>query len=76
MREFDSPGQFARYLAEVKSRLPEAEKAGLKAASELLLKEIQDEAGHYQGAIDGLPEWEQLSDVTQAARSESGLHAQ
>ncbi len=72
MREFDSPGQFARFLATVKSRLPEAEKAGLKAAADILLHEIQNEAGHYQGAVNGLPAWEQLADATVAGRVHAG----
>ena len=67
-----APGDFARFLATVRARLPEAEQAGLKASSDLLLAEVQDEAGHYQGAVDGLPAWERLADSTTAGRTRSG----
>ena len=63
-REFESPGAFAAFLATLESRIPEARKKGLEAAGKLVKGEIQDEMGHYQGAIHGLPEWAPLAERT------------
>ena len=71
--EFASPSAFARYLAEMEVRLHEAEHEGLKKASELLVHEIRDEIGHYQGAVNGLPAWAELAERTQEERVKAGF---
>lgn len=72
MKEFSSPGAFARYLTEMKAKLPAAKKEGLESAAKLVEAEIKEEMGHYQGAINGLPEWQQLAERTQTSRAKRG----
>ena len=71
--EFGSPSAFARYLAEMEVRLHEAKHEGLKKASEMLVHEIRDEIGHYQGPVHGLPGWAELSERTQEERVKVGF---
>lgn len=72
MKEFQSPGAFARYLATLEARLPAARKKGLEAAAEMLKKEIQDEIGTYQDAVHGLPAWAELAERTVNERTGKG----
>ena len=60
------------FLSRVDGKLDAAEEKGLTKAGNLLLKEIQREAGHYQDSVHGLPAWEELSDVTKAERVKAG----
>ena len=72
MKEFGSPSAFARYLEEMKGRLAEAEHKGLETAGKLVLEEVQQEVGTYQGAVNGLAAWAELADATKADRSKKG----
>lgn len=71
--EFASPQGFARYLAEVRVALIEAEHEGLKKGAEILVAEIKAEMGHYQGAVNGLPAWQELADRTKEERQKAGF---
>src|SRR6185437_2002544 len=64
MREFANIQEFVRFLETRQEAVRVAQKEGLSAAGDLVLKETQDVIGHYQQAAGPFKAWEPLSEAT------------
>ena len=73
VREFASPGDFARFLSRLAGTLPQAEALATRDAAALIQEEAQAILGHEQGPVGPFPAWEPLSERTQCERYERGL---
>lgn len=66
MKKFVSIGEFVGFLAGVRAALPAAQRAGLAAATRVVLAEAQSMPGTYQAGDEegGFPDWAPLSAAT------------
>lgn len=72
MKEFNSPGAFARHLLKLAAMMPEVDRHIVQASAE----EIRDTAagmiGQYQKAVGPYPAWQELADSTEEEKARSG----
>lgn len=64
MRSFSSISSFVEFLETRREAVRIAQKDGLNAAGEMLVREAQATIGEYQDAADPFPAWPELSEAT------------
>lgn len=64
MREFDSIGDFVRYLETLQAKVEIAAQQGVAEGGKMIQEEAKKSIGHYQGAAGPFAAWAPLSEAT------------
>jgi phage gpG-like protein len=72
MKEFNSPGAFARHLVRLAAIAPEVDHHITEKSAEEIQKTAAGMIGQYQEGVGPFPKWEELADSTEQEKARLG----